>query len=153
MRRGHWVWGLVAVALLALTLGHQLQALVPGGQPRGSAALLVNPCTGESITLREPTRLLPYLSPEQAGSRAVSVNAVGLSGVGSKGTDYLPLGTGKIVFTLTNGTLDFAVGSDLALVGRGNQGHDFNFHGLAHFKVGLTSGLSGSGLAMQARCE
>lgn len=152
-RKGRWAWSLVAVALLALLVGHRLLALVPGGQPRGSSALLVNPCTGESIMLRDPTRLLPYLSPEQAGSRAVSLNVVGQSGVGSRGTDYLPLGTGKVVLTLANGTLDFAIGSDLSLVGRGNQGHDFLFHGLAHFKVGLSSGLDGSGLTMHARCE
>jgi len=120
---------------------------------RGGTTPLVDPCTGETIALRESAYLLPHLSREQAGSREASINAVGVSGVGSRGTYYLPMGTGKLVLTLANGTLDFAMGSDLELIGRGNQGHDFLFHSLAHFKVSAAGGLRGSGLAMRARCE
>jgi hypothetical protein len=142
----------IAIALLTLALSHRLPSMVAGGQQRGSSALLVNPCTGEAITLRESTRLLPYISPDQAGSRALSVNAVGLSGIGSRGTYYLPMGTGKVVLTVANGTLDFATGGDLALVGRGTPNQDFLFHSIAHLKLSTASGLEGSGVTVEARC-
>lgn len=151
-RRSRWL-ALVAMALLALALSRRPAPGVPGAQAIGGPPLLLNPCTGETIALRESAHLLPHLSQEQAGSREASINAVGVSGVGSRGTYYLPMGTGKLVVTLANGTFDFAMGSDLELIGRGNQGHDFLFHSLAHFKLSATSGLRGSGLTMRARCE
>jgi hypothetical protein len=151
-RHRRW-WWLLAVALLALACGRLLPVMAAGGQSAGSAATIVNPCTGEAIALRESAHLLPHIAPDQAGSREVSVNAVGLSGVGSRGTYYLPMGTSKIVLTLGNGAIDLAAGSDLELVGRGNQGHDFLFHSLAHLKLSTTGGLRGSGVTVQARCE
>jgi hypothetical protein len=151
-RRLRWPT-LVAMALLALALSHRPAAGGAGGLSLGGTPLLLNPCTGETIALRESAYLLPHLSQEQAGSREASVNAVGVSGVGSRGTYYLPMGTGKLVLTLAHGTFDFAMGSDIELIGRGNQGHDFLFHSLAHFKVSTSDGLRGSGLAMRARCE
>jgi hypothetical protein len=151
-RRLRWL-GLVAVALLVLALSHRPAPWGAGGQSLGGPPLLVNPCTGETIALRESAHLLPHLSQEQAGSREASVNAVGVSGVGSRGTYYLPMGTGKLVLTLANGTFDFAMGSDLELIGRGNQGHDFLFHSLAHLKLSTSGGVRGSGLTMRARCE
>jgi hypothetical protein len=150
---GHrWSWGLVAIALLALVIARLLPAAIVGGQPHGSSAVLVNPCTGETIALRESAHLLPHVAPGQAGSREASVNAVGQSGVGSRGTYFLPMGTGKVVLTFASGTLDFAAGTDLELIGRGTPGQDFRFHSIGHLKVSATGGLSGTGLTVQARC-
>lgn len=143
---------IVALLLLALAFVALLPVVLAVGQRLGVSAYAVNPCTGETIALRERLHVLPHLTPEQHGSREVSLNAVGLSGLGSRGTYYLPLGTGKAVFTFANGTLDFAVGGDLELIGRGNQSKDFLFHGIAHLKLSIGGGLRGSGLTMQSRC-
>lgn len=140
-----WRRSLVAVGIL-------VAAVVAVGQQFGAWGILVNPCTGEMIALSERPQLLPHRTPDQGGSREVSVNAVGVSGIGSRGTYYLPLGTGKAVLTFANGTLDFAAGGNLELIGRGNQSQDFLYHGIAHLKVSITGGLYGSGLTMQTRC-
>ena len=148
MRR---VLGLLLLLMLAFVV--LLSAVLAAAQRLGVSAYVVNPCTGETIALRERLHVLPHLTPEQNGSREVSLNAVGLSGLSSQGTYYLPLGTGKAAFTVANGTLDFAAGGDLELIGRGNQGRDFRFHGVAHFKLSTSGGLRGSGLTIQSRCS
>jgi hypothetical protein len=147
-----WRSGLIALALLVLMLSRLLPLGMIGGQQSVAPPMLLNPCTGEAITLRESNHLLPYVAPERDGSREVSVNAVGLSGLGSRGTYYLPLGTGKVVLTVANGTFDFVTGGDLALVGRGTPQQDFLFHSLLHLQVGVTSGLRGSGVTLQTQC-
>ena len=141
-----------AALLLALALGrlHGATGVATAG---GTLPVAVNPCTGEAISLREPVRFLPHLSPVEGGSRQASVNAVGVRGTGSRGTDYLPLGTSKLVLTVADGTLEVALGSDLELIGRGSGGQDFLFRGLARFKLSLADGLGGSGIALHARCE
>lgn len=147
--------GLLAVALLALVVlagGRLLPAVVAAGRRAGPAGTLVNPCNGETIALQERLSVLPYLAANQGGTREVSVNAVGLSGLGSRGTPYLPLGTSKAVLTFANGTLDFTAGGDFDLIGRGNQGQDYHFHSIARIKLSITRGLRGSGVTMQSRC-
>ena len=144
--------GLGVLALLVLIAGGRLMSRGAGGAPLGGPPVLLNPCNGETIALQDSAHLLPHLTPDQLGSRELSVNAVGMSGRGSQGTLYLPMGTGKVVLTIANGTVDLATGGDLELIGRGNQGQDFLFHGIAHLRAGLTSGLGGSGVTLQARC-
>ncbi len=144
--------GFLYLLLFALACVILLPLLFAAGQRLGISAYVVNPCSGETIALRERLHVLPHLTSEQDGSREASLNAVGLSGLGSQGTYYLPMGTGKVVFIFANGTLDLAAGGDLELLGRGNQGKDFLFHGLAHLKLSTSSGLRGSGLTMQSRC-
>ena len=144
--------GLGVLALLALTAGGRLVSGGAGGAQPGATPMLLNPCNGETIALQDSAHLLPHLAPDQLGSGELSVNAVGMSGRGSRGTFYLPMGTGKVVLTIANGTFDLATGGDLELIGRGNQGQDFLFHGIAHLRAGLTSGLRGSGVTLQARC-
>ena len=144
--------GFAALVVLALAFVALLPVVFAAGQRLGISAYVVNPCTGETIALRERLHVLPHLTPEQNGSREVSVNAVGLSGLGSQGTYYLPMGTGKAVFTFANGSLDLAAGGDLELIRRGNQGRDFRFHGIGHLKLSFTDGLRGSGLTLRSRC-
>ena len=143
-----WRWGLAV--LLLLVCGCLVLTTI--GQRFGSSTLVINPCTGEVIALRDDLQFLPHLTPEQSGAREASVNAVGLSGLGSRGTYYLPLGTSKAVVSFANGSLDLAAGGDLELIGRSSQGNDFLFHSIAHLKLSLRGGLRGSGLAVQARC-
>jgi len=144
--------GLGVLALLALAAGGRLLSGGAGGAQLGGPPVLLNPCNGETIALQDSAYLLPHLTPDQLGSRELSVNAVGMSGRGSQGTFYLPMGTGKVVLTIANGTFDLATGGDLELIGRGNQGQDFLFHGIAHLQAGFTSGLGGSGVTLHARC-
>ncbi len=144
--------GFVALLVLAFAFVVLLSAVFTAGQRLSIPVYAMNPCTGETIALRERLHVLPHLTPEQDGSREVSLNAVGLSGLGSRGTYYLPMGTGKAVFTFANGSLDFAAGGDLELLGRGNQGKDYLFHGIAHLKLSTSGGLRGSGLTLQSRC-
>lgn len=142
----------VVAALITLVGGGMwLLAMVHHRQSQ-AAAILLNPCNGEVIALRDSSHLLPHVARAQAGSREVSVNAVGLSGVGSQGTYYLPMGTGKVVLTLARGSIDLAVGGDLELVSRAVQNRDFRLHGIGHLKLSAAQGLAGSGLTVRSRC-
>lgn len=140
------------VAVLLALLGAGLLARTIAAQRPGGAAFLVNPCNGELITLRETSHLLPHVTSAQSGSREASVNAVGLSGVGSNGTYYLPMGTGKVVLTLGHGGIDLAAGGDLELVARAAQSPDFRLHGIGHIKLSAADGFGGSGLTLRSRC-
>ena len=150
-RFGGRLWGLVALALL-LFVGGRLFPAVATGQYPAPWGILVNPCTGERIALQERPSFLPHLTPGQGGSREASVNAVGLTGLGSRGTYYLPLGTGKAVLTLADGTLAFTAGGDLELIGRDSRGQDYYFHSLAQLKLSVADGLRGSGFTLRSRC-
>ena len=143
---------IIAAALVAL-LGGGLWQLVGVAQQVASApTILLNPCNGEVITLRDTSHLLPHVASGQSGSREASVNAVGLSGVGSRGTYYLPMGTGKVVLTLNRDGIDLVAGGDLDLVARAGQSPDFRLHGISHLKLSAAQGFGGSGLTLRSRC-
>lgn len=142
----------VAGALLALVGAGVWLLTVVAQQRVAGAPILLNPCNGELITLRDSSHLLPHVARGQAGSHEASVNAVGLSGVGTRGTYYLPMGTGKVVLTLARGSIDLAVGGDLELVSRAAQNHDFRLHGIGHLRLSAVRGFGGSGLAVRSRC-
>lgn len=148
--RRRWLLAILLLCLLASVL---LAMIRRGGQGGMSAAVLRNPCTGEAIALRESTYLLPNIAAEQPGSRAVSLSAVGLSGVGDRGTYYLPMGTGKLVLTLTRASIELVAGGDLELIGRGSQTRDYRLHGLARLRASASGGLGGSGMTLQSRCS
>src|SRR5262245_17887932 len=143
---------LVAAALVAL-LGVGLWLRVDAAQQAAVApTILLNPCNGEVIAMRDSSHLLPFVASGQPGSREASVNASGLSGVGSQGHYYLPMGTGKVVLTLGSRGIDLAVGGDLELVARAGQSPDFRLHGIGHLKLSAADGFRGSGLTLRSRC-
>lgn len=147
-----YLLGLLIAALLVVAAILLVPVVVAAGQHLGVAGVIINPCTGERIALRERPQFLPHVASNRGGSREASVNAVGLSGLGSRGTYYLPLGTGKAVITFANGAVELAAGGDLELIGRGNQSRDFLFRGMAHLRMSPADGLRGSGVLAQARC-